>query len=136
MLNGFKQFILRGNVVDLAVGVVIGTAFGAVVNSLVADIMTPLIAAIFKAPDFSGLFFTINESKFMYGKFLNNLISFAIVASSIYFFVVTPLNKLMIYTKKAETPAEPTTKTCPECISEIPKDARRCKHCAVLIEQH
>ncbi|MEY4602610.1 MAG: large conductance mechanosensitive channel protein [Candidatus Parcubacteria bacterium] len=134
MLNGFKQFILRGNVVDLAVGVVIGTAFGAVVNSLVADIMTPLIAAIFKAPDFSGLFFTINESKFMYGRFLNNLISFAIVASSIYFFVVTPLNKLMIYTKKAETPAEPTTKTCPECISEIPKEARRCAHCSTLIE--
>ncbi len=134
MLNGFKQFILRGNVVDLAVGVVIGTAFGAVVNSLVADIMTPLIAAIFKAPDFSGLFFTINESKFMYGRFLNNLISFAIVASSIYFFVVTPLNKLMIYTKKAETPAEPTAKTCPECISEIPKEARRCAHCSTLIE--
>lgn len=133
MLQGFKQFILRGNVVDLAVGVVIGTAFGAVVNSLVADIMTPLISAIFRAPDFSGLFFTLNESKFMYGKFLNNLISFAIVASSIYFFVVTPLNKLMTYTKKAETPAEPTTKTCPECISEIPKDARRCKHCASVI---
>ena len=136
MLQGFKQFILRGNVVDLAVGVVIGTAFGAVVNSLVADIMTPLISAIFRAPDFSGLFFTLNESKFMYGKFLNNLISFTVVASSIYFFVVTPLNKLMTYTKKAETPAEPTTKTCPECISEIPKDARRCKHCAVLVDQN
>lgn len=120
---------------DLAVGVVIGTAFGTVVNSLVADIMTPFIAAIFKTPDFSGLFFTINESKFMYGKFLNALISFTIVASSIYFFVVTPLNKLMSYTKKPEASAEPATKTCPECISEIPKEARRCKHCSVLVEQ-
>lgn len=136
MLQGFKQFILRGNVVDLAIGVVIGTAFGAVVNSLVADIMTPLIAAIFQAPDFSGLFFTLNGSKFMYGQFFNALISFVIVASSIYFFVVTPLNKLTAYSKKPETPTEPTTKTCPECISEIPKDARRCKHCSVLIEQH
>lgn len=136
MLHGFKQFILRGNVVDLAVGVVIGTAFGAVVNSLVADIMTPLIAAIFKAPDFSGLFFTINESRFMYGNFLNHLISFAIVASSIYFFVVTPINKLTAYTKKPDNHVEPSTKKCPECLSEIPKDARRCAHCSILIEQH
>ena len=136
MFDGFKQFILRGNVVDLAVGVVIGTAFGAVVNSLVADIMTPFIAAIFKIPDFSGLFFTINESKFMYGKFFNALISFTIVASSIYFFVVTPINKLVAYTKKPEAPTEPSTKKCPECISEIPKEARRCKHCSVLVEQH
>lgn len=133
MLQGFKQFILRGNVVDLAVGVVIGGAFGAVVNSLVADIMTPLIAAIFKAPDFSGLFFTLNESKFMYGKFLNNLISFTIVATSIYFFVVTPLNKLNGFVKKEEKPSEPATKTCPECLSDIPKDARKCKHCASVI---
>ncbi|MCX6703654.1 MAG: large conductance mechanosensitive channel protein MscL [Candidatus Zambryskibacteria bacterium] len=136
MLQGFKQFILRGNVVDLAVGVVIGGAFGAVVNSLVADIMTPLISAIFHAPDFSGLFFTINESKFMYGNFFNALISFIIVASSIYFFVVTPLNKLMLYSKKSENPIEPTTKKCPECISEIPKEARRCAHCATPVDQH
>lgn len=135
MLQGFKQFILRGNVVDLAVGVVIGSAFGAVVNSLVADIMTPLIAAIFKAPDFSTLFFTINGSKFMYGNFLNTLISFAIVAGSIYFFVVTPLNKLFAYNKKPDNPIESTTKKCPECLSDIPKNARRCAHCAVLIEQ-
>ena len=133
MLSGFKQFILRGNVVDLAVGVVIGGAFGAVVNSLVADIMTPLIAAIFKAPDFSTLFFTINESKFMYGNFLNNLISFTIVATSIYFFVVTPLNKLLAYNKKPDNPVESTTKKCPECLSGIPKNARRCAHCATLI---
>ncbi len=133
MFNGFKQFILRGNVVDLAVGVVIGTAFGAVVNSLVADIMTPLIAALFKTPDFSGLFFTVNESKFMYGKFFNALISFVIVATSIYFFVVTPINKLTAYTKKQENPIEPTTKKCPECLSDIPKEARRCAHCATLL---
>ena len=129
MLKGFKQFILRGNVVDLAVGVVIGGAFGAVVNSLVADIMTPFIGAIFKAPDFSGLFFTLNESKFMYGKFLNALISFTIVASSIYFFVVTPINRLNALTKKDEKTTEPTTKTCSECLSEIPKEARKCRHC-------
>ncbi|MHB1316261.1 MAG: large conductance mechanosensitive channel protein MscL [Minisyncoccota bacterium] len=136
MLHDFKKFILRGNVVDLAVGVVIGTAFGAVVNSLVGDIMTPLIAAIFKSPDFSNLFFTINESKFMYGKFINALISFTIVATSIYFFIVTPINKLHEYTKKSENPIEITTKKCPECLSDIPKDARRCAHCSVLIEQH
>jgi large conductance mechanosensitive channel len=137
MLHGFKQFILRGNVVDLAVGVVIGSAFGAVVNSLVADIMTPFIAAIFRTPDFSNLFFTINESKFMYGNFLNNLLSFIIIASTIYFFVITPLHKLMDLTKKKEQPPiEPNTKKCPECLSEIPKDARRCAQCTILIEQH
>lgn len=95
MLQGFKQFILRGNAVDLAVGVVIATAFGAVVNSLVSDILTPLISALFKAPDFSGLFFTINGSKFMYGNFLNVIISFIIVSATIYFFVVLPMNKMM-----------------------------------------
>jgi large conductance mechanosensitive channel len=95
MLQGFKQFILRGNAVDLAVGVVIATSFGAVVNSLVSDILTPFIAAVFKAPDFSGLFFTINGSKFMYGNFFNVLISFVIVSATIYFFVVLPMNKMM-----------------------------------------
>ncbi len=136
MLHGFKQFILRGNVVDLAVGVVIGVAFGAVVNSLVTDIMTPLIAAIFKTPDFSGLFFTINKSRFMYGNFLNHIISFVTVAVSIYFFVVTPINKLTAFNKKSDNPIESNTKKCPECLSEIPKDARRCAHCSILIEQH
>lgn len=101
-MNGFKQFILRGNVVDLAVGVVIGAAFGAVVTSLVSDILTPFIGAIVKAPDFSALFFEINGSKFMYGNFINALISFVIVAGTIYFFVVTPLNKIMARTKKEE----------------------------------
>jgi large conductance mechanosensitive channel len=132
MLHGFKNFIMRGNVIDLAVGVVIGGAFGTVVNSLVADIMTPFIGAIFKSPDFSGLFFTINSSKFMYGNFLNALIAFIIVAVSIYFFVVTPLNAVMAKTKK-EAPVEPNTKPCGECLSEIPRAARRCSHCASLV---
>src|SRR5680860_140599 len=95
MLNGFKQFILRGNVVDLAVGVIIGASFGTVVNSLVKDILTPFISAIFKAPDFSNLMFTINDSNFMYGNFINALISFIIVAIAVYFFVVTPINALV-----------------------------------------
>jgi len=132
MLKGFKQFILRGNVVDLAVGVVIGASFGSVVNSLVKDILTPFIAAIFKAPDFSGLMFTINGSKFMYGNFINAFIAFIIVAASVYFFVVTPINTLIAKTRK-EKPLDPTTKKCPECLSEIPIDAKKCAHCTSVV---
>lgn len=132
MLKGFKQFILRGNVVDLAVGVVIGASFGTVVTSLVQDLLTPLISAIFKAPDFSGLMFTINESNFMYGNFLNALIAFLIVASAVYFFVVTPINTLIAKTKK-EPPLDPTTKKCPECFSEIPIEAKKCAFCTSQI---
>jgi len=132
MLKGFKQFILRGNVVDLSVGVVIGAAFSAVVTSLVANILTPIIGAIVKAPDFSNLMFTINGSKFMYGNFLNALISFIIVAATIYFFVVTPINTLIARSKK-EAPLDPTTKKCPECLSEIPLEAKRCAHCTSLV---
>lgn len=128
MLKGFKQFILRGNVVDLAVGVVIGASFGAVVNSLVKDILTPFIAAIFKSPDFSNLMFTINGSVFMYGNFINALISFLIVAGAIYFFVVTPINTLISKTRR-EKPLDPTTKKCTECLSEIPLEAKRCAYC-------
>lgn len=128
MLQGFKQFILRGNVVDLAVGVVIGTAFGEVVTTLVKDILTPFIAAIFKAPDFSSMSFTIRGSLFPYGDFLNALISFIIVASAVYFFVVVPLNHLLARMKK-EKPADPTTKRCPECMSDIPVAATRCAFC-------
>lgn len=128
MLKGFKQFILRGNVVDLAVGVVIGASFGTVVNSLVKDILTPFIAAIFKAPDFSGLMFTINGSNFMYGNFINSLVAFIIVAASVYFFVVTPINTLISKTRK-EKPLDPTTKKCSECLSEIPIDAKKCAFC-------
>ena len=106
---GFKQFILRGNVVDLAVGVVIGAAFGGLVESLVKDILTPFIGAIAKVPDFSGLFFTLNDSKFMYGSFINHVISFLLVAAAIYFFVVLPINKLIARTKKEETSTPPVT---------------------------
>jgi len=128
MFKGFKQFILRGNVVDLAVGVVIGAAFTSIVNSLVKDLLTPFIAAIFKQPDFSGLFFTINHSKFMVGNFINALISFLIVSATVYFLVVTPINTLISKARK-EAPTDPTTKKCPECLSEIPKDAKRCAFC-------
>ena len=128
-MKGFKQFILRGNVVDLAVGVVIGASFGAVVTSLVENLITPLIGAIVKAPDFSGLAFTINGSIFKYGSFLNSLIAFALVAAAVYFFVVLPINALIARTKK-EAPADPTTKRCPECISEIDIKAKKCAFCA------
>jgi large conductance mechanosensitive channel len=129
MLNDFKQFLLRGNVVDLAVGVVIGAAFGAVVTALVSDILTPLIAAIAKVPDFSGLVFTINGSQFMIGHFINALISFILVAGAVFFFVIKPMNVLIARTKK-DTPAEPTTKSCSECLSDIPLKATRCRDCA------
>lgn len=128
MLKGFKQFLLRGNVVDMAVGIVIGAAFGAVVSGLVKDLLTPLIAAIVKQPDFSALTFTINGSKFLYGEFINALLSFLIISAAIYFFVVVPVNALIARSKK-EPPADPTTKKCPECRSEIAIDAKRCAHC-------
>ena len=128
MLKEFKQFLLRGNVVDLAVGVVVGAAFGSVVNSLVSDLLTPLIAAIAKVPDFSGLSFTVNDSQFMYGRFINALISFLLVASSVFFFVVKPMNLLIEKSRKAPT-LDPTTKKCTECLSEIPLEAKRCAHC-------
>lgn len=128
ILNGFKQFILRGNVVDLAVGVVIGAAFGAVVNALVKDLLTPLVSAVAMLPDFSGLTFTIRGSKFLIGDFLNNLLSFLMIAAAIYLFVVTPINKLTAGLKK-DAPTEPITRKCPECLSEIPKAAKRCAYC-------
>lgn len=131
MLKGFKQFILRGNVVDLAVGVVIGASFGAVVTSLVNNILTPLISAIIKKPDFSELVFTVNGSEFMYGNFLNTLISFLIVSATVYFLVITPINTLIKKTRK-EKPIDETTKKCPECLSEIPIDAKRCAYCTSI----
>ncbi len=127
-IKGFKQFILRGNVVDLAVGVVMGAAFSAVVAALVKDLLTPLIGALVKAPDFSNLAFTIHGSKFMYGEFLNALISFTLVSVAVYFFVITPINALRNRVRK-EPPADPTTKNCPECMSEIPREAKRCAFC-------
>jgi large conductance mechanosensitive channel len=129
MLKEFKQFLLRGNVVDLAVGVVIGAAFGTVVTALVTDLLTPFIAAIVKVPNFSDLTFTINGSRFMYGNLINAIISFLLVAAAIFFFVVKPINMLIARSHK-EPPTDPTTKKCPECLSEIPIDAKRCSHCA------
>ena len=132
MLKEFKQFLLRGNVVDLAVGVVIGAAFGTVVTALVTDLLTPFIAAIAKVPDFSGLVFTLNGSKFMYGHLINALISFLLVAVTIFFFVIKPMNFLISKSHK-EPPADPTTKKCKECLSEIPLEAKRCSHCTQII---
>jgi large conductance mechanosensitive channel len=128
MLNEFKQFLLRGNVVDLAVGVVIGAAFGTIVSALVTDLITPLIGAIAKVPDFSGLMFTINGSQFMYGHFINALVSFLLISGVVFFFVVKPMNVLIARSKKGP-PADPTTKKCKECLCEIPLEAKRCSHC-------
>ena len=128
-MRGFKAFLLRGNVVDLAIAVVIGVAFGAVVTGFVKDLVTPLIAALGGKPDFSSLYFTVNNSKFMYGDFINVVIAFVIIAAVIYFFVVVPYTALVERSRK-EPPADPTTKKCTECLSEIPKDARRCAFCA------
>jgi large conductance mechanosensitive channel len=130
MLSGFKQFVMRGNVVDMAVGVVMGGAFGAVVASLTKDLLTPLIAALVGKRDFSALQFRIGESVFGVGSFLNALVAFLLVAGAIYFFVVTPMNAVTARMKKEEAPAAPTTKKCKECLSEIPIEARRCAHCA------
>ena len=132
MFKEFKQFLLRGNVVDLAVGVVVGAAFGTVVTALVSDLLTPLIAAVAKVPDFSGLVFSLNGSKLMYGHFINSLISFVLVAGAVFFFVVKPMNILISRSRK-EAPADPTTKKCKECLSEIPLEAKRCSYCAQVV---
>jgi large conductance mechanosensitive channel len=128
MLKEYRQFLLRGNVVDLAVAVVIGAAFGAVVTSLVADLITPIIAALFGKPDFSGLTFTVNGSVFRYGSFLNAVISFATIASAVFWFVVLPINHLMARLR-TEPPVDHPTRACPECLSEVPKEAHRCAFC-------
>jgi large conductance mechanosensitive channel len=133
MLRGFKAFLLRGNVVDLAVAVVIGAAFSMVVTAFVKDLMTPLIAALFGKPDFSSLYFTINNSKFLYGDFINALIAFFIAAAVIYYFVVLPINALIERSHRHEKPADPTTKKCPECLSEIPIEAKRCAFCGQVV---
>jgi large conductance mechanosensitive channel len=132
MLKGFKQFLLRGNVVDLAVGVVIGGAFGAVVASFVKDLLTPFISVLVGKPNFSYLVLEINGAKITYGEFLNAFISFLLVASAVYFFVVLPVNALMSRAKR-EPPPDPTSKKCPECLSEIPIDARKCAHCCSVL---
>lgn len=131
----FKSFLLRGNVVDLAVGVVIGAAFNAVVNSLVKGLITPFIAAFGGQPDFSTLAFTINGSKFLYGEFFNALLSFIIISAVIFFFVVKPINKLIHLTSRADKSNDLHSRTCPECLSEIPAKATRCKFCTAVLKK-
>ncbi len=128
MLKDFKAFLLRGNVVDLAVAVVIGAAFGAVVTALVRDLITPIIALIFGKQNFSNLSFTINSSHFLYGDFINYLISFLTIAAAIFFFVVQPVNLLM-RRRRTEPDVESETRPCTECLSAIPREARRCAFC-------
>ena len=128
-MKGFKQFIMRGNVLDLAVAVVMGAAFGAVVTALVKDLITPLIAAIVGKPDFSAIQFEVNASKFLIGDFINALVSFLLIGAAVYFFVVLPMNALIARLRRGETPPDPTTKECPECLSTIPIAARRCAFC-------
>jgi large conductance mechanosensitive channel len=132
-MNEFRAFLLRGNVVDLAVAVVIGVAFAAVVTALVEDIITPIIAVFFGEPDFSSLTFTINDSTFYYGDFLNALFAFATIAAAIFFFVVVPYNRFSAMMRKEEPP-DPTVRKCPECLSDIPSEARRCAFCTAQVQ--
>jgi large conductance mechanosensitive channel len=132
VLKDFREFILRGNLVDLAVAVVVGTAFAAVVASLVEDLITPLIGALGGEPDFSSLNFTINESRFRYGDFINALLAFLIVAAVLFFFVIKPANALLARVR-TEPPVDQVTRKCPECLSEIPVEARRCAFCTAQV---
>ena len=132
-MKGFTQFIMRGNVLDLAVAVVMGGAFGAVVTALVKDLITPLIAALVGKPDFSAIQFEINGSKFLVGDFVNAVVSFLLIAAAIYFFVVLPMNTLLARMRRGEAPPDPTSKECPECLSSVPIGARRCAFCTTLI---
>jgi large conductance mechanosensitive channel len=129
IVNEFKTFIMRGNVIDLAIAVVIGVAFSAVVAAFVADIITPLIAAIGGQPDFSGIYFTIHNSQFLIGNFINAVISFLVIAAVIFFLIVKPLNALQARRQRGEAPPDPTTKDCPYCLSTIPVRATRCAFC-------
>jgi large conductance mechanosensitive channel len=131
-MKDFKEFLLRGNLVDMAVGIVIGLAFAAVVTALVADLITPLIAAIGGNADFSSLSFTINNSHFLYGAFINALITFVVIAAVIFFLVVKPVNALM-ERRRTELPVEVATRPCPECLSEIPEAATRCAFCTAVV---
>ena len=131
-MSEFKAFLLRGNLVDTAVGIVIGLAFAAVITAFVGDLITPLIAAIGGNPDFSALSFTINKSHFLYGAFLNALITFVVIAAVLFYFVVKPVNALMAR-RKVEPPVDETVRQCPECLSEIPVAARRCAFCTAVV---
>jgi large conductance mechanosensitive channel len=132
MLRDFKQFLLRGNVVDLAVAVITGAAFGAVVTALVADFITPLIAAVGGQQDFSALTFSVNGSVFRYGHFLNQLLAFVMIAAVVFFFVVRPINWIVERSRR-EPPVDPTTKKCSECLSEVPLAAKRCAFCTSVL---
>jgi large conductance mechanosensitive channel len=132
MLKDFREFILRGNLIDLAVAVVVGTAFAAVITSLVEDLMTPLIGALGGEPNFSALTFTINESRFRYGDFINALLAFLIVSAVLFFFVIKPVNALLSRLR-TEPPVDQLTHKCPECLSEIPVEARRCAFCTAQV---
>ncbi|MGH9536137.1 MAG: large conductance mechanosensitive channel protein MscL [Terriglobales bacterium] len=125
----FRKFLLRGNVVDMAVGIIIGAAFATVVSALVKDLLTPLVAAVGGKPTFGGLSFTINHSHFLYGNFINAVISFVIMAAVVYYFVVVPVNQLAARFHPPAPPAPPTTRACPECLSAVPLEARRCAYC-------
>ena len=129
MLSGFNKFILRGNVVDMAVGVVIGAAFGGVVTELTKAFLTPLIALIVDKPDYSSLKFTVRTTTFPVGDFVNAVISFVLIAAAVYFFVVVPMNAMVARQRRGEAPPDPTTKKCPECLSDVPIAARRCAFC-------
>lgn len=131
MWQDFKKFILRGNTVDLAVAFVVGAAFNGVVQSLVKDLITPLIAAIGGKPNFSNLYFTLNHSRFLYGDFINGLISFLVIATVVFFLVVQPVNKLIAFSQRNKKATDPTEKKCPECLSTIPAGASRCAYCGV-----
>jgi len=132
MIKGFGRFLMRGNVIDLAVAVVIGAAFGGVVTAFVKDLLTPLVAALFGKPDFSALAFSINGSRFGIGDFTNAVVSFVLVAGAIYFFVVAPMNAMTERFKKPD-PEPPAMRECPECLSEIPAAAKRCKFCTAVV---
>jgi large conductance mechanosensitive channel len=129
MFKGFRQFVFRGNVLDLAVAVVVGGAFGAVVTALVKDLVTPLIAALFGKPDFSAIAFTINHSTFLVGDFVNAIVSCLLIASAIYFLIILPVNAMTERLSRGQAPPNPTRKSCPECLSEVPIAARRCAFC-------
>ena len=132
MLKDFKQFLLRGNVIDVAVGVVMANAFLAVVKALVDDLLTPIIAAFVGKPDFAGLAFTVHHSRFLYGAFFNALLAFLLIAAAVFFFVILPVNVLMAR-RRTEVPVDPATRECPECLSSIPKAARRCAFCTAQV---
>ena len=133
MMSSFRQFILRGNVIDLAVAVVIGGAFGAVVAALVKDLLTPLIGAVVGTPDFSALVITVNGSPFLIGDFINAVVSFLLVAAALYYVIVVPVNAINARRNRGEAPPDPTTKKCPDCLSEVPVAARRCAFCTSML---